>query len=130
MLDLLNLIFAENAGYRVTCTSTSLEVPQILERERFDVVIADLNMPGMDGLDILRWIKSHCRDEQVVIMASTGSSDSETQALALGAFQYLLEPFKKDQIIEVVDQAVNCARERAGSTPGSVAVSTRAGCEG
>jgi DNA-binding NtrC family response regulator len=106
MLKLLERIITEKTPYGVVCTANPLEVPKILEREEFDVVITDLKMPGMDGLDILNLIRKQNRFEQVIIITAFGSLESAVEALSKGVFDYITKPFKKEQIIFTVDRAM------------------------
>jgi DNA-binding NtrC family response regulator len=114
MLRLLERIISEKTAYGITTTSNSLEVAEILKNQTFDVIISDLKMPGKDGLDLLRHLRENNRDELVLIITAFGSLDSATEALSQGAFGYITKPFKKEQIIETLDRAMDvqfCRRE-------------------
>lgn len=106
MLKLLERIITEKTPYSVTSTNNPLEVPKILEKEKFDVIITDLKMPGMDGLDILNLVREQNRFEQVVIITAFGSLESAVEALSKGVFDYITKPFKKEQIIFTIDRAM------------------------
>ncbi len=96
MLKLLERMFAERTQNQITTTNNSLEVVGILEQERFDIIITDLRMPGMDGMEILRWMADNDRDEQVIIISAFGSVESAREAVSLGAFDYINKPFKQE----------------------------------
>lgn len=106
MLKLLERIVVDKTSYHITTTSNSLEVPEILEAETFDLVISDLKMPGLDGLDVLRWIKKRDRDEELIIITAFGSLETAVEALSLGVFDYITKPFKREQIIHTVDRGM------------------------
>jgi DNA-binding NtrC family response regulator len=106
MLLLLERIIGEKTPYGIVTTNSPLEVPGLLERERFDLVITDLKMPGVDGLDILRTIRAKDRFEQVIIITAFGSLESAIEAMSQGVFDYITKPFKKEQIIFTVDRAM------------------------
>ena len=106
MLKLMERIITEKTPYQITTTSTSLEVPEILEKNRFDLIIMDLKMPGMDGLDLLRFVKEKERFEEVVIITAFGSLETAIEALSLGVFDYITKPFKKEQIIFTINRAM------------------------
>ncbi len=106
MLLLLERIITEKTPYAIVTTNNPLEVPAILERERFDLIISDLKMPGLDGLDILRKIRAQDRFEQVIIITAFGSLESAIEAMSQGVFDYITKPFKKEQIIFTVDRAM------------------------
>lgn len=112
MLRLLERILGAKTSYDIATTANSLEVPGILAERRFDLVLSDLKMPGMDGLDILRWLKEHERSEEVIIITAFGSMESAIEALSLGVFDYITKPFKKEQILFTVERAMRWQRER------------------
>jgi len=112
MLKLLERVFAERTQHRITTTNNSLEVAGILEQERFDIIITDLRMPGMDGMEILRWLADNDRDEQVIIITAFGSVESARKAVSLGAFDYINKPFKQEELLFAVDRALHFAAMR------------------
>lgn len=106
LLRLLERIIKGKTDYSILITGTSLEVPQLLEENEFDIIITDLKMPGMDGMDILKYIKERDRLEQVVIITAFGTLETAMEALANGVFDYITKPFKKEQIIFTIDRAL------------------------
>jgi DNA-binding NtrC family response regulator len=112
MLKLLERVFAERTEHRITTTNNPLEVAGILEQERFDIIITDLRMPGMDGMEILRWMADNDRDEQVIIITAFGSVESAREAVSLGAFDYINKPFKQEELLFAVDRALHFAAMR------------------
>jgi DNA-binding NtrC family response regulator len=106
MLKLLDTLITESTPFQATTTNNSLEIPEILSREHFSVVVTDLRMPGLDGLDILRWIKDNGHSEEVIIMTAFGSSATASEALELGAYDYLTKPFHREQIVFTLMSAV------------------------
>jgi DNA-binding NtrC family response regulator len=106
MLKLLERIFRDKTPYQVTSTSNSLEIPKLLEENQFDLIVTDLKMPGMDGMDVLRLVQEKKRFEKVIIITAFGSLESAIEALANGAFDYITKPFKKEQIIHTVNRAM------------------------
>jgi DNA-binding NtrC family response regulator len=114
MLKLLERIIVEKTDYRVETLNNSLELPACLKDKEFDLIITDLKMPGMDGLDVLRFIKDNNRFEEVVIITAFGSLESATEALSGGVFDYITKPFRKEEIIYTIRRAMNwqeCKRE-------------------
>lgn len=116
MLKLLERIITEKTSFTITTTSNSLEIPNILEQNQFELIVTDLMMPGMDGMDILRYVRENKRPEVVVIMTAFGSLDSAVDALQLGVFDYITKPFKKEQIIFTIDRAMQWQAIRQEST--------------
>ena len=106
MLLLLERIIKEKTQYTIVTTNNSLEVPRLFEHDTFDLIIADLKMPGLDGMDILRMVKEQKRDEAVIIITAFGSLETAVEAMSLGVFDYITKPFKKEQILFTVDRAI------------------------
>jgi DNA-binding NtrC family response regulator len=112
MLKLLERIITEKTPYQIQTTNNALELPGILQQNDFDVIITDLKMPGMDGLDVLRLVKQQGRREEVIIITAFGSLESAMEALSAGVFDYITKPFRKEQIIFTVDRAMRWQRLR------------------
>jgi YesN/AraC family two-component response regulator len=110
MLLLLERIITEKTPYSIVTTNNPLEVPELLQKEQFDVIITDLKMPGLDGLELLRGIRSGNRFEQVIMITAFGSLESAVEAMSQGVFDYITKPFKKEQIIFTVDRAMRWQR--------------------
>ena len=83
-----------------------------IEQEVPDVVLLDLKMPGIDGMEVLRRIKKAYPEVQVIIMTGHGSEKIETEARTLGAFEYLQKPTKIDTIMEKIKLAFKEKTER------------------
>jgi DNA-binding NtrC family response regulator len=117
MLLLLDRIISEKTPYEVVTTNNPLEVPELLQQSEFDLIITDLKMPGLDGMDILRLVKDQERVEEVIIITAFGSLESAIEALGQGVFDYITKPFRKEQILFTVDRAMRwqvVRREVAG----------------
>jgi DNA-binding NtrC family response regulator len=112
MLKLLERIVTEKTPYRITTTTNSLEVPKILETSQYDLIITDLKMPGLDGMDLLRKIRENNRPEEVIIITAFGSLETAIEALSRGVFDYLTKPFKKEQILFTMERAMRWQRLR------------------
>jgi len=114
MLKLLERIIVEKTPYQVSTLNNSLEIPAFLKDRDFDLIITDLKMPGMDGLDVLKFIKDNDRMEEVIIITAFGSLESATEALSSGVFDYITKPFKKEEIINTINRAMRwqeCKKE-------------------
>ena len=110
MLRLLERIISEKTPYSIVTTNSSLEVPKLLEKESFDLILTDLKMPGMDGLDILRTVKEQGRSEEIIIITAFGSLETAIEALSSDVFDYITKPFKKEQILFTVNKAMRWQR--------------------
>ncbi len=112
MLVLLERIVREKTPHGITTTSNPLEVPELLGHEEFDLIITDLRMPKLDGLDLLRQIQEQGRRELVVMITAFGTDETALEARSLGVFDYISKPFRKGDILLCVDRAIKYQEER------------------
>ncbi len=92
-------------GYRVECAENAKIALSILESESFDIILADIKMPGMDGLEMLKRIKALRKDSIVIIMTAFATVDTAVQALKDGAFDYVTKPFDPDDLSHLIRNA-------------------------
>jgi DNA-binding NtrC family response regulator len=101
-------------GYRVECAENAKKALVILESGDFDIILADIKMPGMDGLEMLRRIKLLKTDSIVIVMTAFATVDTAVQALKDGAFDYVTKPFDPDDLSHLIRNAskqINLAEE-------------------
>jgi two-component system response regulator HydG len=94
----------EKLGHKVEAAASAPEALQKLERYPFEILFVDIKMPGMDGLELLEEVKSRYPDTVVVIITAYGSIDTAVRAMQLGAADYLLKPFKPEQLSLVMEK--------------------------
>jgi DNA-binding NtrC family response regulator len=92
-------------GYRVECAENAKKALTILESEPFDIILADIKMPGMDGLEMLRRIKSLKQDSIVIVMTAFATVDTAVKALKDGAYDYVTKPFDPDDLTHLIRNA-------------------------
>jgi DNA-binding NtrC family response regulator len=92
-------------GYRVECAENAKKALSRLESDSFDIIIADIKMPGMDGLEMLRRIKLLKTDSIVIVMTAFATVDTAVQALKDGAFDYITKPFDPDDLSHLIRNA-------------------------
>lgn len=92
-------------GYRVECAEDAKKALSILESDAFDIVLADIKMPGMDGLEMLKRIKSLRKNSIVIMMTAFATVDTAVQALKDGAFDYVTKPFDPDDLSHLIRNA-------------------------
>jgi len=92
-------------GYRVECAENAKKALTILESDQFDIILADIKMPGMDGLEMLRRIKAHKQDSIVIVMTAFATVDTAVKALKDGAFDYITKPFDPDDLTHLIRNA-------------------------
>jgi len=96
----------EPEGYEVDVTATGQDALKMLHEKEVDVVITDLLMPDMDGLEVLKKIKQHWPHIPVIIITGYGTASTAAQAVALGAFEVIEKPFSPDAILNVVKRVL------------------------
>ncbi len=94
-------------GYRVIGVEDGYRGLEMVHRESFDVIILDLKMPGIDGLDVLRRIKEDNQDSMVIIITGYGTIEIAVKAMQEGAFNFITKPFTPEVLSEIVDKAVS-----------------------
>jgi DNA-binding NtrC family response regulator len=92
-------------GYRVENAENANKALTMLESDSFDIILADIKMPGMDGLEMLRRIKLLKTDSIVIIMTAFATVDTAVQALKDGAFDYVTKPFDPDDLSHLIRNA-------------------------
>jgi DNA-binding NtrC family response regulator len=92
-------------SFRVMAAGNGPEALDLMAGDRFDVVLLDLRMPGMDGLDVLRAIKERWPESEVVVVTGYPSIDSAKEAVKLGAYDYLAKPVVPDTVLRATTGA-------------------------
>ena len=93
-------------GMSVTLADTGDQGWKQFQNERFEVVITDLKLPGMDGIALLKAIKEQAPETMVILITGFGTIESAVHAMKLGAFDYLTKPFLSEELIHVVRKAL------------------------
>lgn len=94
-------------GYFVDCAENAKQALSKLESKYFDIILADIKMPGMDGLEMHRRIKSLNKDSIVIIMTAFASVTTAVQALKDGAYDYITKPFDPDDLSHLIRNATS-----------------------
>ncbi len=94
----------DGAGYAVTGVETGTEAIRRLRGEGFDVVVTDLRLPGMDGMEVLREARGKTPPPPVVVMTGYGSVESAVKAIKSGAEDYLTKPFPVEALLLLLDK--------------------------
>lgn len=106
MLKLLSMIIKEKTPYEAVTTNNPLEALELARQGGFDLVIADLKMPGLDGMELLEAIKRVDEDIPVIIITAYGTVESAMETMQKGGFDFITKPFKKEQILYTIDKAL------------------------
>ena len=79
-------------GYEVVAVNNGQEAIDTIWKRRFDLVLSDIQMPGMSGVDLLSIVRAYDLDVPVILMTGTPTLQTAVEALRLGALQYLVKP--------------------------------------
>ena len=97
-------------GYEVTTATNGEDATLIVDNQSFDVVLSDIAMPGMDGIQFLREVREHDLSVPVVLITGAPTVSTAVQALELGAFNYLTKPIAMDDVERVIEKAARMHR--------------------
>jgi len=107
--DVLSIML-KRAGYAVTSAVDGEEAIELLNKEIFDLVITDLRMPKIDGMEVLKAVKSASPETVVLIITAFASADSAVEAMKQGAYDYLTKPFQVDEVQLIIRNALEKRR--------------------
>jgi len=103
-VEMLSLRLQE-AGENVTPAYDGKECLEALRKSNFDVVLLDIKMPGMDGIQTLREIKKKFPIVEVIMLTGHGTTETAVEGMKLGAFDYLLKPADFHELLEKLEAA-------------------------
>jgi DNA-binding NtrC family response regulator len=95
----------EMRGLEVAKAYNGKDAVELARREKFDLALLDLKMPGMDGQEVLQIIKQENEHIEVIILTGHGSLESAVECTKLGAWGYLPKPYELDSLLEVLKDA-------------------------
>jgi NtrC-family two-component system response regulator AlgB len=104
-------------GHQVTTAASGEESLETLQSNKFDLALVDLQLPGIDGTEVLRTIRDNYREIQTIIITAHGSIETAVEAMKEGAYDYLTKPFSPDQVrhrLQQIERIMSLQREVAG----------------
>ena len=105
MREMLRILLGKE-GYEVATARSAADAMQALSGRSFDLVLSDIRMPGLTGIDLLRRIREDDLDTEAILMTAYASTESAVEALKLGAFDYVTKPFQVDELLHAVRSAL------------------------
>ena len=96
--------------YRVFSAMNGLEALEILDREAIDLVLLDVNMPDMDGIEVLRRIKKQDEEIDVIMVSALNLARKAADSIKSGAYDYITKPFEPEDILSTVNRAISKQR--------------------
>ena len=94
-------------GYDIHTTTSGSKAQQLLSTLQFDLALLDLEIPEVDGLQLMDHINSQCPDTSVIVITGNGSLDAAVSALRKGAYDFLRKPFEYEELLTTIKNALN-----------------------
>ncbi|MGQ9508244.1 MAG: sigma-54-dependent transcriptional regulator, partial [Thermodesulfobacteriota bacterium] len=98
--------FLQGEGFQVYATGDSLEASNLIKREEFDLIITDLKMNILKGLDLLEEVQRIAPLTPVIIITAFGTIESAIKAMKMGAYDYITKPFQMDELLLTLRKAL------------------------
>jgi DNA-binding response OmpR family regulator len=98
-------------GYEAAVASDGEEALNMIERHTYDVLVLDLMLPGMSGLDVLQAVKRQVPDLPVIMLTGQGSTREGMEGMHSGAFDYMMKPVDFDELKKKIDEAASGRRK-------------------
>jgi DNA-binding NtrC family response regulator len=99
-------------GYKVLGAASGMEALALLEGEKIDVVILDIQMPGMNGIETLSEIRSRKIGVEVIMLTGHGEVSSAVEGMRLGAYDYLMKPYEYEYLVVKIQEAYKIKKDR------------------
>jgi len=106
MLKLLSMIIREKTPYEPVTTNNPHEALELVQKGGFVLMITDLKMPGLDGIEVLTAIRRTNEDIPIIFITAYGSVESAIETMQKGGFDFITKPFKKEQILFTIEKAM------------------------
>lgn len=111
----LEMILSEE-GYRVNLADTGMLAMQAFRQKRFDLLVADLRLPDIDGMEVIKQVKAENPETEVIVITGYGTTATAVEAMKLGVHDFLPKPFTEDQIKAAIDEALKAHAEKPAET--------------
>lgn len=99
-------------GFDVRTAENGQDALELARKEKFDIALLDLKMPGMDGGQLLRALKDEHQFLEAIILTGHGSLESAVELTKVGAFSYLPKPYELDKLVQVLKDAYEARLKR------------------
>jgi DNA-binding NtrC family response regulator len=110
MLGMLEMLITDKTPHEVVFTNNPFEVEELLDENEFNLVITDLKMPMMDGIEVLQAVKKKDADIPVIMITAFGTMEAAEEAVHRGAYDFITKPFRKEQILVAIKRALEWQR--------------------
>ncbi|WP_159519034.1 sigma-54-dependent transcriptional regulator [Sunxiuqinia indica] len=106
----------EKNKYRVTTVFSPIEAKRIIQEKEFDIVMTDLRMPDMSGMDLIRLIKNQAPASQIIMMTGYADIATAIESIKKGAFNYIPKPLNPDEVLNVIKEALQAAKNETAAS--------------
>jgi two-component system, chemotaxis family, chemotaxis protein CheY len=106
--SMIRVALEEAGGFYAAEAGNGFEALKTLPTRQFDLIITDINMPDINGLELIGYVKSNptYKDIPLIIVSTEKSEEDKKRGMALGAVGYVVKPFRKEELVAVVAQAL------------------------
>jgi len=101
----------ETNGYIVQTADSAQSAIEYLKNDRFDLVVTDINMPGMDGIELMHLIRQMYPDQRIIVITGFPSYKSQEEAFKMGAIHYITKPFVIKRFLGLVSKSLDDVQE-------------------
>ncbi len=113
----LEMVLSEE-GYDVNLAGTGALALEAFKQKRYDLLVADLRLPDIDGMEVIKKVKAEKPDTEVIVITGYGTTATAVEAMKLGAHDFLPKPFTEEQIKATIDEALKAdVAEAAEAAP-------------
>jgi DNA-binding NtrC family response regulator len=110
VVRLSHLRSLQSANCTAKVAEDGLKAIQVMEEQAFDVILLDIRMPNLDGMEVLKTIKRRWPESEVVVITGYPTIESAKEAVRLGAHNYIAKPVGPDEVIKAANDAMNQKR--------------------
>lgn len=114
----LEMILTEE-GYAVNLAGTGALALELFRQKRYDLLVADLRLPDMDGMEVIKKVKAEKPETEVIVITGYGTTSKAVKAMKLGARDFLPKPFTEEQIKASIDDALKETHAAVSAEPSS-----------
>ena len=105
----------EKNSYRVTTAFSPVDAKRLIQSMAYDVVLTDLRMPEISGMELIRWVKKQSPKTQIVMMTGYADIGTAIESIKKGAFNYIPKPLSPDEVLNVVKEALDASGENSSN---------------
>ena len=106
--SLIRIALEEEGGFRTAEAANGFEALRTLPSRTFDLIITDINMPDINGLELISFVKSNAAYQNIplIIVSTEKTEEDKKRGMALGAMGYIVKPFRKEDLMVLVRKAL------------------------